>query len=64
MGRFIIEGGRSLCGSVRVGGSKNAALPVIFATLSTRGVSKISGLSEIGDGRVALRLIEEQGAVV
>ena len=64
MGRFIIEGGRSLSGSVRVGGSKNAALPVIFATLSTRGVSKISGLSEIGDVRVALRLIEEQGAVV
>ena len=62
MAKYIVRGGRVLSGDVRVSGSKNAALPVIFASLTVGGVSKIRGIPDIEDTRVALRLIEEQGA--
>ncbi len=64
MGYFLVEGGIPLRGRVAVGGSKNAALPVIFATLLTRGRSRLINLPDIEDVRVALELISEYGAVV
>lgn len=64
MKTITVVGGRSLFGSVFVQGSKNAALPIIFATLITNGVSKIRHLSDIGDVRVALDIIRELGARV
>lgn len=64
MGKFLISGGNSLCGSVCVGGSKNAALPLLFASLTLFGISEIIGLSDIGDTAVAIELLREQGATV
>ena len=64
MARITVRGGVSLSGEVTVSGSKNAALPIIFATLLTRGVSRISGAPDIGDVRVALEIIEGFGASV
>ncbi len=64
MGKFIIEGNRPLRGTVTVSGSKNAALPVIFAAVSARGVSYIHSLPDIGDVRLALELIRRMGAVI
>ena len=37
MGKFIIEGGHRLSGRVKVQGAKNAALPVLAATVMSRG---------------------------
>ncbi len=64
MSKFIIRGKNALRGTVNVGGSKNAALPVIFAALSLFGTSRIVGLPDIGDVNIALRLVQEQGATV
>lgn len=64
MGRFIIRGGRALRGDVRVSGSKNAALPIIFASLITRGVTEIQNLPDITDVHTALEIIAELGAEV
>ena len=64
MGRFIVNGGKGLYGGVRVSGSKNAALPIIFASLSTVGVSRIYNLPNITDVTDALGIIEEFGAKV
>lgn len=64
MGSFIVRGGAALYGRVRVSGSKNAALPIIFASLITNGISKIHNLADIGDVRVALKIIEAYGARV
>ena len=64
MGRFTVEGGARLSGTVTVSGSKNAALPVIFAALLAAGRSKIVGLPDIDDVRVALDIISEYGAVI
>ena len=64
MGRFIIRGGKPLVGSVRVSGSKNAALPIIFASLTTRGVSRFYNLPDITDVADAMGIIEELGAKI
>ena len=62
MGKFIINGGRRLTGEVRVSGSKNAALPIIFASLITHGVSEIRNLPDISDVRCALLIAKSFGA--
>lgn len=64
MQKFILEGGRPLRGDVFVGGSKNAALPLLFATLVTEGTSVIKRLPEISDIRVTLALLRAMGAEV
>ena len=64
MSKFIINGGIELSGSVDISGSKNAALPLIFATLLTRGVSLIRNVPDISDVDIALQLISDEGAVV
>lgn len=64
MGRFIVNGASRLFGGVRVSGSKNAALPIIFATVSTRGVSRLYNLPNITDVRDALSIIKGLGAEV
>ena len=64
MGRFIINGGNALYGGVRVSGSKNAALPIIFASLTTVGVSRIYNLPDITDVGDALGIVEDFGAKV
>jgi UDP-N-acetylglucosamine 1-carboxyvinyltransferase len=35
MDKFVIAGGRELSGTIAIGGAKNAALPVIAASLLT-----------------------------
>ena len=64
MGRFIVRGGIPLFGNVRVSGSKNAALPVIFAAIAARGISEIDNLPDISDVRDALAILEHLGASV
>ena len=64
MGEFVIKGNRALCGEVRVGGSKNAALPLIFSTIIIRGTSVFYGLPNIGDVNIALDILRELGAEI
>lgn len=64
MGKFTVNGGRPLVGSVRVSGSKNAALPIIFASIITRGVSRFYNLPDITDVSDALGIVGELGAKI
>ncbi len=64
MEKITVNGGRPLFGHVAVSGSKNAALPILFATLTARGVSKIVRVPDISDTRVALEIISGLGATV
>lgn len=64
MSKFIIDGAHKLSGRIDVSGSKNAALPIIFSTVATRGVSTLYGVPDITDVRVALALIKNMGARV
>ena len=64
MKKIILQGGTGLSGEVAVSGSKNAALPIIFACILTKGVSEIRNLPDIGDVQIALRILSSLGASV
>jgi UDP-N-acetylglucosamine 1-carboxyvinyltransferase len=61
MEKLIIEGGRPLFGTVRISGAKNAALPLIAATLLAEGVHTLTNVPDLRDTRTILRLLESLG---
>ncbi|HJW93398.1 MAG TPA: UDP-N-acetylglucosamine 1-carboxyvinyltransferase [Thermoanaerobaculia bacterium] len=64
MERFVVEGGRRLEGSIRPGGNKNAALPILAACLLTDEPVTLHNLPDIQDVRVMLQILEGLGASV
>ena len=64
MDKLIIHGGRRLEGEVSISGAKNAALPLIFATLLGTGPHRIGNLPRLRDITTAERLLAELGAEV
>ena len=62
MKKIVIEGGRRLSGEVKVSGSKNAVLPIIFSCILINGVSEIENVPDIGDVYVALQILSFLGA--
>jgi len=63
MDKLIIEGGRELHGEIRISGAKNAALPLIAATLLTPGWHVIHNVPDLRDTRTILALLQSLGAV-
>ena len=61
MEKFIIEGGHKLKGSVRPGGSKNEALPVLAATLLTDEPVTLHNIPRIRDVLVMLDVMADLG---
>jgi UDP-N-acetylglucosamine 1-carboxyvinyltransferase len=49
MDKIVVRGGRRLRGQVRIGGAKNAVLPVMAACLLTRGVSVLRNVPDLKD---------------
>ena len=62
MDRLVIEGGRRLSGAIPVSGSKNAALPILIATLLTDDPCVIENCpTGLRDIRTTVRLLESLG---
>lgn len=61
---FLIRGGRVLAGSVRVGGAKNAALPLLAATVLAGGVFRFRRVPDIRDVRVMAEILRRLGGEV
>jgi UDP-N-acetylglucosamine 1-carboxyvinyltransferase len=59
---FEIDGPTTLAGDVRVAGAKNAALPLMAASLLARGESVIDNVPDLRDTRFFLDLLRELGA--
>ena len=64
MDKLIIHGGKRLTGEVAVSGAKNAALPLLFATLLSPGPHQLRNLPRLRDITTAERLLAELGADV
>ncbi len=62
MDKLIIEGGRPLHGTVRISGAKNAALPLMAATLLAPGWHTLHNVPDLRDTRTMLQLLEILGA--
>ncbi len=63
MQKLIIEGGNPLSGKVRISGAKNAALPLITATLLAPGEHTLHNVPDLRDTRTILKLLENLGVV-
>ena len=61
MEKLIVEGGRKLQGQVRISGAKNAALPLVAATLLAPGTHVLRNVPDLRDTRTMLRLLENLG---
>ena len=55
---LIIKGNNKLSGVVKVSGSKNAALPIIWASLLLAGKVKLNNVPKIGDVKTFLDILE------
>jgi UDP-N-acetylglucosamine 1-carboxyvinyltransferase len=64
MDELIIEGGRRLKGTVTVSGAKNAALPLMAATILAPGKHILSNVPEVADLRTMKKLLSFIGAEV
>lgn len=64
MSKFIIQGGKSLAGEIDARGSKNAATPIIAATLLTEEECVISNLPDITDVRRMLEILQGLGSQI
>ena len=62
MDKLIIEGACELQGEVRISGAKNAALPLIAATLLAPGWHVIHNVPDLRDTRTILALLQTLGA--
>jgi UDP-N-acetylglucosamine 1-carboxyvinyltransferase len=64
MDALLIEGGVKLEGRVPISGAKNAALPVMTATLLAPGVHTLRNVPLLADTRTMGRVLEKLGATV
>ncbi len=62
MNRVIVMGGKPLSGEVAVGGSKNAALPLLFAGILTGDRCIFSNLPRVSDVLRTLEILRALGA--
>lgn len=62
MDRLVITGGIKLKGEVEISGAKNAALPVMTASLLTSGENIINGIPKLVDVMTMGRLLANLGA--
>ena len=61
MDKIVVRGGVSLRGEVVVSGAKNAALPLLFASLLTEEECRLNRVPQLVDIRTALRLLRDLG---
>ncbi|QKF64715.1 UDP-N-acetylglucosamine 1-carboxyvinyltransferase [Campylobacter corcagiensis] len=57
-----IKGGKKLSGNVEISGAKNAALPLIAATILSKNSVEISNLPNVVDIKTLIKLLENLGA--
>ncbi|HOJ47322.1 MAG TPA: UDP-N-acetylglucosamine 1-carboxyvinyltransferase [Bacillota bacterium] len=64
MERIYINGGKPLSGTIEVAGMKNAALPILFATIIVEDKCVIENLPKIKDIETALEILKAMGAKI
>lgn len=64
MEQYAIKGGNPLVGEVEIGGAKNAALPIIAASVMTDETVHIDNLPDVRDINVSLQAMQEIGVLI
>ena len=58
MKRLVINGGKALKGDIYVGGSKNAAVAILPATLLTEEPCLIENVPNVSDVRIIIKILK------
>jgi len=61
MDKLIITGGTPIDGSIKISGAKNAALPILAATLLANGVMKVGNVPHLQDVTTTMELLGAMG---
>ncbi len=61
MQKLRIRGGKPLCGTVRISGAKNAALPILCAAILSAGKLTLHNVPQLNDIGTMLKLLEQMG---
>jgi UDP-N-acetylglucosamine 1-carboxyvinyltransferase len=64
MNFYSIRGGIPLCGEIEIAGAKNAALPILAASVMSDDAVTIENVPDVSDIRAIISAIESIGAVV
>ncbi|HUL42149.1 MAG TPA: UDP-N-acetylglucosamine 1-carboxyvinyltransferase [Burkholderiales bacterium] len=64
MDKLVILGGAPLSGEVRISGAKNAALPILCASLLTQQPLKVENVPHLHDVTTMLNLLAQMGVAV
>ena len=64
MSEYIIKGGKKIEGEVEISGSKNAALPIIAATILNGGKSTLYNVPNIHDTKMMFEILKKLGGNV
>ena len=64
MDKLLIRGGTPLCGEIAISGAKNAALPILCASLLSSEPLQLSNVPRLRDISTMLRLIRQMGVAV
>ena len=64
MEQYAIKGGNPLVGEVEIGGAKNAALPILAASVMTDETVYIENMPDVRDTNVLLCAMENIGVIV
>jgi len=62
MFKLLINGGIPLSGNIKTSGSKNATLPIFFASILADGPLKLSNTPQLSDVSTTLRLLMDMGS--
>ncbi len=61
---MIIQGGRPLYGEISISGMKNAALPILFATILVSDVCVLKNIPNVSDVSTTLDILSQMGAQI
>ncbi|BBI01304.1 UDP-N-acetylglucosamine 1-carboxyvinyltransferase [Buchnera aphidicola (Nipponaphis monzeni)] len=64
MNKFYIQGPTILNGEIKISGSKNSALPILFLSLLSKSPIKISNVPKIKDVTIAIKLLTHIGVKI
>ncbi len=64
MKKILVRGGKPLYGNINISGMKNAALPIIFASILVGDRCVVENLPPVSDVELSLKILETMGATV
>lgn len=64
MSKFIVKGGKTLLGEIEINGAKNAALPILCASILNKGITVLNNVPNLSDTKTAIDILKCLGCKV